>query len=253
MRRALVILAAVFAGGLLAAAPAALSPEGKKAHDEAVGKALDAFKKAMGEAKTDNDRAVAILALGQGERDLRIVAALAPHLAGDQELARAEAIAAVKVYRRERAACGALLAAVPGCKGKPTPLVKLLDALGAVGCDEAVPVLVDHLKDSNKQVAAAAAKALGGIPSAAGIEPMVKSLRRLESDRGSYQLPTGGISNDGQERFNAVAPPLKASLAAITGQTLSTAAEYEDWWKRSQGTFKAKAEEGGAWRCKEHH
>jgi hypothetical protein len=246
------VLAVMAATGPVTAAPAPMSPEGKKAHDEAVGKAIDDFKKAVADGKGDNERATAILKLGQSERDLRIVGAVAPHLLADGDLARHEAIGVLKVYRRERAAGQALLAALPACKGKPTQLERLVAALGEVGIEEAVPALVEQIKSANKKVAAAAAKALGETGGAAVVDPLVKALRRLEADRGAYQLPTGGISNEGQERFAAIAPAALEALAAVTGQKLSNAAEYEEWWKKGQGTFKGKAEEAGSWRCTEH-
>jgi hypothetical protein len=229
-----------------------MSPEGKKAHDEAVGKAIDAFKKAVADLKVDGERAAAIYKLGQSERDLRIVGAVAPYLLPEGDLTRAEAISVLKVYRRERAAVQVLMSAIPACKGSPSTLEKILAALGVVGGEEAVPVLVEHLKNSNKTVAAEAAKALGETGSASAMDPLIKGLRRLEGDRASYQLPSGAVSNEGLERYNAVAPAALKALAAISGQKLSKSAEYEEWWKKNQGTFKGKEEETGGWRCTEH-
>ncbi len=230
---------------------AAAEKEARKEHDAAVKAAIDAFKKALRSARTDNEQAAAILRLGQEERDPKIVATLRPFLVSGGDLTRGEAISAIRAYRKDRLAAVTLLAALPANKSRDSIYERILSALGAVGHASCLPVLIDRVKDRNARVAVAAANGLGETNAPAAIEPLLDALKRLERDSKGGGI--GGIAgNEGQTRHKEVSPAILAALKSLTGEELKDHAAYESWWLKHKATFKPKPEESFQGICPNH-
>lgn len=242
-------------------AAAEAEKEAKKKHDEGVKKCLDEFKKAFMEAKSPNERASAIRLLGVcDEKDPKIVARIASFLATDpsdkESLAPMAAAQALGGFHKDRTAAAALLGAVEANKKNSRLQEYIILALGQVGGDSALPVLVSHLKDNDAEVASAAARALGDLNTAAAIEPLLKTLERLERDEklGSEVNP-GGVgggniglaeaNGDARKRAGTVKPAIKESLRKITGEEYMTSKDYQEWWAKNRATFKVKGADDG--------
>jgi hypothetical protein len=238
--------------------PEAKTPPGgpsktvRQAHDDAVLAALEEFKKAVRATRVDGEQASAVFQLAQSEQDVRILSQLAPYLISGGDLVRQEAIRALKAYRRDPAAVQALAAAVPACRGKGTAAGRLIEAIGAVGHESAIPFLADRLGDEDAAIAAAAARALAAIPSAASVEGLLKAYGAIERDK--KKLP--GLKPDPkramEERVKVVTAAVEESLKALTGQAMRSRGEYEAWWAQNRSTFKPTPEKASIWVCPAH-
>lgn len=242
------------------AAAAAAEKEAKKQREEAVKKCLDEFKKSFKEAKSVNERAAAVRMLGNCEaKDPKIIAQIAAFLAFDpsdkEALLACTAADALGTFTKNKAAAQALMRAAPAHKKNSRALERILSALGDVGDESAIPVLVDHLRDNDATVAKGAAQGLGGIPSAQVIEPLIKTLDRLERDKKSADVNVGGgapglpggageAAKDGRARYDAVAPAVLGSLKKVTGETYGFLEDWQQWWAKNRATFKPAKKDG---------
>jgi HEAT repeat protein len=152
-------------------------------------------------------------------------------------------------------AASALMQATGQHKKNARVLERILAALGEMGAEQALPTLLDHLKDNDGKVAAAAARALGSLKSPASVDPLLKTLERLERDNKlSSETNPGGVGgNQGmdeakkslRERYSLVAPAIKDALKSITGENLSFIEDWQEWWGKNRATFgRQKKEEG---------
>jgi len=221
-------------------------------HDDIVKQALDQFKKSIREAKNDFERANAIYRLSQRERDVAIIAQMPPFLTTGGNVNRVAAITLLTDYRLDPLAAQTLAAAIPANRARGPILAKLYDALGTIGHESAVPVLVERINAGDTRTAPAAAETLGQIKSAASIEALMKAFDRLERDNNKGQGLQKEAKKAFEDRQNAVAEAILGSLRILTGQLLSSRAEYDAWWSKNRETFKFKTEQGEGWSCPSH-
>lgn len=221
-------------------------------HDDIVKQALDQFKKSIREAKNDFERANAIYRLSQRERDVTIIAQMPPFLTTGGDVHRAAAIELLKDYRFDPLAVQALSAAIPANRTKGPILEKIIDALGRIGHESAVPVLVERIDTGDTMTALAVAQALGKIESAASIEALLKAFDRLDRENKKGQDLQKEAKKAFEGRQRAVAESIQVSLKFLTGQFFSSYAEYDAWWAKNRETFKFKTEKGVGWSCPSH-
>ena len=231
---------------------AAAEREARKEHDEAVKKAIDEFKKALRGARTDNDQAAALLQLAGAERDAKIIATVAPYLSAGGTLTRSEAVATIRVYRKDRIAAATLIAALPANKNMESVFERILSALGAVGHESVLPILLDHLKDRDTKVAVAAANGLGETNAVSVVEPLLDLLKRLEKESKGGGINIAGGGNEGQDRHRAISPAILDAFHKLTGQKCKDHAECEEWWLKNKPLVKPKPEDPFAGTCPVH-
>lgn len=172
-------------------------------------------------------------ALADADDDVEAVAALQklsplPHARVTTELAsclgqRGDAfrIAAARVLaeRKGDAAAAEALAKAVLHQESETVKLELLGAFAQTKCKAAAKRLIPHLRERrNVKLAAAAIAAARDLDSDEFIEPLVQTLRELETTKDAV-------------RKEACLKPTQEALAAITGQPLTTATEFHSWYK----------------------
>ncbi len=230
------------AEGLSAEAKAELDAAAKafrRLHGEAVEQALDAFKSALRQSKTPNERATAVWQLGSAERDPRILAELARVLR-EPALVRQEAVSALGRYRGEKAAAQALVGALAVSLGaRDGPMTeRCLAALAGVGHESCVPAVARLVADKDAGVAAASIGALGETGAPSAIDPLLLHWEELDRDT----QRSGNSKAEAESRLKVVGKPLQDALAKLTGERLGGPGEYRTWWQQNRASFKPKEE-----------
>lgn len=237
-RSAGVLLAALVLGcGYAAAEPS----EEEKVKQEQVKAILADFEKAY-KVKEESARETAVEGLVSAPPDKKIVDRLTKIIAGPE--ADKVKLAAIRVLGRftgDRNASQALVKVLPGFKKSPEITEAILAAMGDVGDPSVAPILIDLYRDKTLLVAKAAVEASSRIKDKALIEPLIKLLK--EFDQGDVS-PAGlnvgpdAMADERSKRKMELESPAKSALEAITGQTFSTAKEWDGWWRKNKGSFK---------------
>jgi hypothetical protein len=189
-------------------------------------KALEEFRAAAAKAKSPDEKARAIGALAATRiDDPSFVPAVARYLApapGDvhslQPVAAAEFLARL---RGDRAAAQALLGALPSFKKIPFIHRRLLEALGRVGHESAVPTFEEILRAPDADQARVGLASLLRMPAHVAVEPLLREWdRRAKSDG------------------DPLAGELLKALQKVTGEGYTTALEFQLWWRKRGPAFK---------------
>jgi len=209
----------------------------RRAHEEAVEKALDAYKAAIRAAKTPSERATAVWQLGDAERDPKILAELA-RVAREPGLVRQEAVAALGKYRGEKAAAQALVGALTASlsRGETDMAERCLAALAGVAHESGIPAVARLVADKNANVAAGAIRVLGETDAPAAIPPLLAVWEELDRDA----QRSGDSKKQAEDRLKVVEKPLREALAKRTGESLAGPAEYRAWWLRNRASIKPR-------------
>jgi hypothetical protein len=214
--------------------------------DTAATTALDRFKNEY-KAKDAGARAAAVTELARTQHE-KVWARLGQMLVVDEKEVR---IAAAKglvgvTENRKKAASYLMAATAPNAK-EPVVLAAILEALGKVKEALGAPELEKHFKSKQIPVAKAAIEAAGEIGSRSSVEPLIDTLKWLESNAqdapayggtGGAKAPSVGTNGTGdasaKERDAALRPVVLKTLAALTKASHSSVKEWSDWW-RSEG------------------
>ena len=149
----------------------------------------------------------------------------------------------------------ALVAGIAPNQKDPAVVAAILEALGKLGDQGAVPTVENNLKSKNALVLKAAVEAAGDLKSRSSVPQLIELCRRLEE--GAKEAPnfntgggggTGGnnipgVSNSGmtdenaRERERVVKPIVVKVLGALTKTNLGSAKEWEEWWRTEGAKF----------------
>ena len=133
----------------------------------------------------------------------------------------------------------------------------ILEALGKLKQEAALPEIEKHLKAKNLPEGKAAVEAVGEIKSRNSIPALIALLRWLEDgakEAPQYQGGKGGVGGgtlpgqggggvvdqDARDRDKVLTPIVHKVLQSITGLKIQNRMEWENWYKETGGRAKAE-------------
>ena len=205
--------------------------------------AVQKFKAAM-KSPEATLRADAIKELGRLKHD-RTMRILASCLVIDDKLVRMAAAKALGSFQEKKPqAAGLLVEALPPNAREPEVQVEIFSALKELREESALGACYPHFEDKNFKVAEAAIGVTGALRSRRSIDPLIRLMKKLltagdgvSSGDGSFDVPPDEALRERARRLEELA---SNALQSISGEKLSTAAEWDAWWKRHSATFKLK-------------
>jgi len=218
--------------------------------DTAATTALDRFKTDY-KAKDASGRAAAVTELARTQHE-KVWARLGQMLVVDEkEIRIAAAKGLVGVTENTKNAAAYLRAATAPNAKEPVVLAAILEALGKVKDASGAPEVEKNFKSKQIPVAKAAIEAAGEIGSRGSVEPLIDTLKWLESnaqDAPAYGAGGGGaktpaVGGNGtsdasaKERDAALRPVVLKTLAALTKTSHSSVKEWSDWWRAEGAKF----------------
>lgn len=217
--------------------------------------ALDQFKTDY-KAKEAAGRASAVAALAGTQHD-KVYARLGALLAVDEpevRIAAAKGLGTAKAENARKPMAHLLNGIAPNAKN-PMVVAAILEALGKLKQEAALPEIEKHLKAKNLPEGKAAVDAVGEIKSRNSLPALIALLKWLEEgakEAPAYQGGGGGKGNlpgqggggvvdqDARDRDKVLTPIVHKVLQSITGQKIQNRKEWEDWYKETGGRGKAE-------------
>lgn len=210
---------------------------------------LSDLRKTLG-SSVESERIAAISELGSILED-EARSMLASRLSADSEAVRIAASKAIAKHKHSGSANSIGAAIDPNAKNEPV-LRAFIDALEDLDMCAGLPVLVAMLEVDTHDLAEQALKAIARIGCPEAAQGLINLLREAEVEARepdrvpdpryrnqgrNNRRPTRGTpyrSNPGKDQQLAkLAPKVKQTLSAITGQSFSTVAEWESWLRAS--------------------
>jgi hypothetical protein len=226
----------------LAAQEPAKSPDEKKAQEEAAKKAVDDFNAAIKDAKTVQEKALAIQTLGEVyPKDALMVPPLRGYLqpkAGDiNYLLPMMAAEALSKFRGVSQASQALIAVLPLYKKIPYIYTKLVLAVGKVGHESALLFFEEPIRAAKDVKAATdAIEAISEMPPVVALESLFRNAQEIDA-----KLPRA--SDDQKKFYTPVQAELLKGIKKVSGEPYPTLKELQIWWTKRGAAFKEKAAE----------
>ncbi len=202
-------------------------------------KAVEDFKTKMKDAKSAQEKALAIRALGDVDpRDACTAAAIAKYLApsnGDLcYLLPVTAADALGKYRGCAAASRVLVAALPAYKKFPYVYIRINAAIGRVGHESALVLYEEALQGADEEAAASAVRSIGHFPAALAFETLFRQAEAMEKKRGS-------AGDDQRKLYDRVQAEILKVVQGLSGEKYPTVKELAYWWQKRGGAFKEEA------------
>jgi hypothetical protein len=212
-----------------------LSPQEKKAQEEAAKKAVDEFSGKMKEAKTLPEKALLILNFGDVEpKDKCMVTALARYLgatASDINFVLVTSAAdSLSRFRGSPHAAAALTAALAGYKRNPYVSAKIAAAIGKVGHESSLPTYEEMLKGTDQEAAARAVWAIADFAPLTAVDFYFRENERIEKERKKQ-----GIKDEYKKVYDRVQPELLKAMKQITKQPWVKFDEFGIWYTKHHG------------------
>lgn len=190
-------------------------------------KPLDLFRQRIAAAKTLQEKAHAIRALGD-VRDPACVPALAKYLAPQNAdcnaLLPTAAVEALGRFRGSVAASRALVAAAGSLRRHPYLHARIVEAVARVGHEAGLALFDEALQGAE---AAGAVRAIAAFPAAVAVEALLVEGRKIERRSG--------------EEVDRLRGELLKGLQRATGEKYPSLAEFELWWKKRGPAFRLEA------------
>jgi HEAT repeat protein len=211
--------------------------------EKEVEEALQKFKAAM-KSPEATLRADAVRELGRLKND-RTLRVLGSCLAIDDKLVRMAAAKALGSFQEKRPQAAALLAeALTPNAREPEVEVEIFSALKELREESALGACYAHFEDKNFKVAEAAIGVTAAVRSRRSVDPLIRLMKKLltagdgvSSGDGSFDVPPDEALRERARKLEELA---SSALQSISGEKLSTAAEWDAWWKRHAATFRIK-------------
>jgi HEAT repeat protein len=190
-------------------------------------------------------RAAAVTELGTIQHE-KIMKVLASCTVSDDKVVRMAAAKALGTYQDKKLKAATLLANALEANLKEAEVqTAILAALGHLHEEPGLIAAYLHLDDKNVKVAESAIGVTEAIHSRNSIEPLIRLMKRLvgagdgvASGDGSFDVPADEQLRERARRLQAAT---EKALRSITGESHSTAQEWDLWWKRNAGTFRVKS------------
>jgi HEAT repeat protein len=212
--------------------------------DKEAEEAVQKFKSAI-RSSDPAVRVAAVTELGQLQHD-RVLKVLASCLITDERVVRIAAAKSLGAFQdRKGHATAALSDALPGNLKEPDVQVEILSAMKALHEPAALGAAYRYLDDKNAKVAEAAIGVMEAVHSRNSIDPLIKLMKKLVSAGDGFTSGDGSLDVPPDEALRERARKLQGAaskaLQSITGEKLSTAGEWDVWWKRNAATFKLRS------------
>jgi HEAT repeat protein len=217
--------------------------------DKAVEEALERFKIAYRSA-SEAERAGAVAELAKVPHP-KTLARLAPLLTTDGNTVRIAAARGLGGFSDLRKATVPLLTGALQPNSKEADVqAAILEALGKLEDESALPSVHKYVEDRDVKVAKAALLAAGQIRSASSIPILIEQVKRMErfvrikdgtidaGNVGGYNVPSGEDQN--KKRAEELLPPTLKVLQELTRQKLTSSKEWQVWWSENRTTFRVE-------------
>jgi HEAT repeat protein len=216
--------------------------------DKAADQAIQAFKSAYASSsEAERATAVAELARTPHAKTLKAVSAL---LAADGTTVRIAAARGLGGFAElKKPAAQALLQGYPANAKEPEVQAAILEALGKLDEESALPAIHRAFDEKESRVARAALSAAVSIRHESSFAPILDTARRLEKlakvrddarpdagQVGTITIPAG--EDPMRRRALDVFPACIKSLQDLTGEKHQTVAEWTAWWNAHKATWK---------------
>ncbi len=222
--------------------PPAKPQDEKKAQEEAAKKAVDQFKAAIKDAKSVQEKALAIQVLGEVfPKDPLMVPPLRTYLApgaGDiNYLLPVVAAEALSKFRGSPQASAALINVLPVYKRIPYVYGKVIAAIGKVGHESALQVFEEPIRTAKDiKGATEAIDAITEMPPVVALESLFRNAQEIDA-----KLPKA--SDDQKLFFTPCQAALLKGIKKVSGEPYPTLKELQIWWNKRGAQFKEKAAE----------
>lgn len=223
--------------GLLAGPPSfAQASEGRQDDSK---KVLEDFKAKMKDAKSLQEKALLIRALGDADpRETCNATAIAKYLmpgGGDLNyLLPVTAADALGKFRGNAQASRVLVGALPVYKKIPYVSSRLQAAIARVGHESALSFFEEALHGADADAAAAAVQAIGNFPVALAFETLIREHDAMEKKR-----PSAG--DDAKRVVDRAQKEMISVLQRLTGEKYPTMKELAYWWQKRGASFKEES------------
>src|SRR5882672_40489 len=202
---------------------------------------LESYRAAMKEARSIEDRAVQIQALGWADpAEPGVVGELSRFLAQSpadiNHLLPVTAAAALGRMRGCRGAALVLAQALPSFRKTPYLHRRLIAALGQVGHESALPALQDLLTGNDLEPALNAAAALAELPADLALDGLLKGWDWMQKRRAK-------VGDDVKKQYDRVGVDLLRLVQKISGEKYPTLTEMQLWWTKRAPKWKDIAAE----------
>ena len=218
--------------------------------DDPAAAALETFKAGY-KSKDPSVRAQAVTTLAAIQHD-KVYARLGALLTVDDKdvrIAAAKGLGACSAEKKTKPMAYLLGATTPNLK-EPTVLAAILEALGRLRQEAALPEVEKHYRSKQILVAQAAIQAAGDIKSSRSVPGLINLLKWLDDaaqeapslDGGGGNVPGvggGGVQDQAAvERQRTLTPVVNKSLQAITGSSMTGHKAWEAWYRETGGRTK---------------
>lgn len=146
----------------------------------------------------------------------------------------------------QKAGVPALLSAYPACAKDGEMQAMILESLGRLGDESALPRIHAAFRERDARAVQAAIEATGVFRHASSIDPLLALMRDLakhmeRKSPGGYEGPNGvGEEGEQQLRLKALYDAAIKSMQSIAKDSWTTHQEWEIWWKRRKGNWKVE-------------
>lgn len=210
---------------------AGVQDDGKKAAEE--------LKAALKETKVHSEKARLLLeAALKGPRGAALARAIGGQLvpaSGDLGFTVPVAAAdALGRFRGVAAASQVLMGVLPSYKKNPFMTSRIIQAVGRVGHESAVPFFEEPLKGTDAEAAVQAARAIADLPVGICIDVLLREYDRMEKKK------AGGASDDLRNVYTRVQPEIIKLLQRNLGEKYPTFAEFQLLWQKRGAAIKEK-------------
>ena len=208
--------------------------------DDAVKKAVEDFKAKIKDAKSVQEKALAIQAFSNVEpRDPAFAKEIGRFLGATSSdihfLLPTTAIDALVKFRGCAPAAQAIIAALPGYRKTPYVYSRLLPALGKVGHDSAFPTFEEMIRGRDPGDAVRAVDGVREMPTGTAIEFLFRQHEWVEKEKPN-------ASDKQKPALDKVGPEITTAIQELSGEKYPFN-EMLIWWKRRGADFKKKSAE----------
>jgi len=204
--------------------------------DDAAKKAIDEFTAKMKDAKTLQEKALAIQAFGEiVPREKNMVSPLGRYLApGPQDINYILPVMAAEALSKFRGMANAsqtLIGALPNYKKIPYVHHRLMMAIGRVGHESAFALFDEPLKGKDANAAVAAIEAISEMPGPIAADKLFAEAERVTKAKEK-------ASDEMKPFYDKLLPEILKGIKKVCGQPYPTLAELQLWYKKRGGPWK---------------
>jgi HEAT repeat protein len=229
--------------------------------DAAATEAITTFDAVLAKSKDSSARVAAVGTLAKVHHE-RIVGRLGALLSHEEKGLRIAAAQAMTGFKDSpdlrKSAAHALSSALSAGSNQKEPevLVAIYGAIGHLGDESSGSVLKSHFDEKDPQIAGSAISAAGVLKQKNMVEPLIEELRdcekkakagentgtspkRVKTPKSGSSGPDPALDPETQKRMRAqnLLGIVQQALNTLTGQSCSSADDWEKWWGKNRNSF----------------